>query len=163
MARFLFIGLVSTSYHEKYKITNYRVLPSHRVDWEEKVANNNSSEYHNGINNSSQTVDSIEQRRGEILIVYVWLIVFATTFMMVRTVSFFNMCVRASINLHDMLFRGVTRAKMIFFNNNPSGRILNRFAGDISNVDSILPRNLFDVSEVSLKSICDEFNAKFGS
>lgn len=49
-----------------------------------------------------------------------------------------------------MLFRGVTRAKMLFFNNNPSGRILNRFARDIYNVDSLLPESMFEVFDVSI-------------
>lgn len=59
------------------------------------------------------------------------------------------MCLQISINLHDMIFRGISRAKMIFFNNNPSGRILNRFARDINNVDTLLPNILFDVCDVS--------------
>lgn len=48
-----------------------------------------------------------------------------------------------------MIFRGISRAKMIFFNNNPSGRILNRFARDINNVDTLLPNVMFDVCDVS--------------
>lgn len=47
-----------------------------------------------------------------------------------------------------MMYQAVTRAKMFFFNNNPSGRILNRFARDIENVDSVLPHTLSDVLDV---------------
>lgn len=49
-----------------------------------------------------------------------------------------------------MMFRAISRAKMIFFNMNPSGRILNRFTRDISNVDTLLPIVLVDVIDVSM-------------
>lgn len=68
-----------------------------------------------------------------------------------RSFLFYQMCINISINLHDLVFRGVTRAKMIFFNNNPSGRILNRFARDINNVDSLLPNAMFDTVDVSIQ------------
>lgn len=35
---------------------------------------------------------------------------------------------RASRNLHNTMFQGVSRARMYFFHTNPSGRILNRFS-----------------------------------
>lgn len=38
---------------------------------------------------------------------------------------------RASRNLHNTMFSGVTRANMYFFHTNPSGRILNRFSKDM--------------------------------
>lgn len=66
-----------------------------------------------------------------------------------RSFAFFKLCLRVSINLHDKLFRGITRAKMLFYNSNPSGRILNRFARDINNVDSLLPMVLIDCTDVS--------------
>lgn len=123
-----------------------------RVDWEEKIANSNSTKHHIGMmNTSSQPFDSIENDRRMFIIIYVWIIIFATISMMSRSLSFFQMCVRVSINMHDMLFRVVTRAKMIFFNQNPSGRILNRFAGDINNIDCMLPKSIADVLDVSFK------------
>lgn len=66
-----------------------------------------------------------------------------------RTFAFFQMCLLASRNLHDRLFRGITRAWMSFFNANPSGRILNRFSKDIDNIDTILPVALIDCLLVS--------------
>lgn len=61
-----------------------------------------------------------------------------------RSYSFFHMCLRASVKLHDKLFRGLTRARMLFFNTNPSGRILNRFSKDIGCVDAQLPVAMMD-------------------
>ncbi|XP_053685764.1 probable multidrug resistance-associated protein lethal(2)03659 [Sabethes cyaneus] len=61
-----------------------------------------------------------------------------------RSFSFFYLCLRASIRLHDQLFRGITRATMYFFNTNPSGRILNRFSRDIGCIDIFLPSAMMD-------------------
>lgn len=83
------------------------------------------------------------------IIAYSCILIVGTIIYLLRSTLFYQMCLRISINLHDMIFRGVTRAKMIFFNNNPSGRILNRFARDINNVDSMLPNAMIDVIKVS--------------
>lgn len=66
-----------------------------------------------------------------------------------RSFAFFKMCLRASINLHDKLFRSITRATMAFFINNTSGRILNRFSKDIGAIDTLLPVALGDCILVS--------------
>lgn len=97
---------------------------------------------------SSNPTQIINDRQTYI-IVYSCIMVFGTIFYASHSFCFFNMCLRVSINLHDMLYQGITRAKMIFFNNNPSGRILNRFSGDIDHVDTLLPHTLEDVIDVS--------------
>lgn len=115
-----------------------------RVDWEESVKGNISE----STNNLSQS-DGIELQRKFHLIVYSSVVVCGVFAFTWRSFSIHLMLLRISVNLHDMLFRGVARAKMLFFNNNPSGRILNRFARDIYNVDSDLPEIMFEVTDVS--------------
>lgn len=56
-----------------------------------------------------------------------------------RAFAFYRMCLRISKNLHDLMFRGVTRTFMFFFHQNTTGRILNRFSKDVGTVDSTLP------------------------
>lgn len=50
-----------------------------------------------------------------------------------------QLAMRASRNLHNTMFQGVSRARMYFFHTNPSGRILNRFSKDMGQVDELLP------------------------
>lgn len=129
----------------------FQVRCFRRVDWEEKVSKNNANAYRIATNSSAEAFESVEDHRKTILIIYVCIIIFTAICVLSRSLSFYELCVKASTNLHDMLFRSVSRAKMVFFNDNPSGRILNRFGGDISSIDSVLPSNIFEVTEVGSK------------
>lgn len=67
-----------------------------------------------------------------------------------RSITFYNVCVHASQSLHDNMFRGIISTTMRFFNQNPSGRILNRFAKDMGVIDEMLPRVLLDAIQTNL-------------
>lgn len=100
------------------------------------------------------TVDPVEAaERERFITIYTILIVIAVYVFLHRTFAFFIMCLKISINLHDKLFRGITRARMYFFNTNPSGRILNRFSKDIFGIDSSIPPALIDCISVSYYNI----------
>lgn len=106
------------------------------------------------VNGSSEapatTIDAIQDERERYLMIYAVILLAAILLYIARSVSYFKMCLRTSINLHDMLFRAITRVRMLFFNRNPSGRILNRFARDINGIDSLLPNILHDSVDVSV-------------
>lgn len=95
-------------------------------------------------------VDDTSEIRGDFLQIYTLILVFGTIFHLGRSFSFYNVCLHTSINMHDLMFRGISRAKMLFFNRNSSGRILNRFACDISNIDTLLPVVFHDIIDVSV-------------
>ncbi|XP_037050747.1 multidrug resistance-associated protein 4-like isoform X2 [Bradysia coprophila] len=119
------------------------------VDWEKRVAmpavkiSFNATELPSERTNVNESIVKVERER--LLLIYTIIMVLGTICVVCRSFSSFRMCLRISINLHDMIFRGISRAKMAFFHNNPSGRILNRFARDINNIDSLLPSIMIDV------------------
>lgn len=88
--------------------------------------------------------ESEDDQRQRFVMMYAILMAVATYVYIHRTFAFFAMCLQASINLHDHIFRGISRATMYFYNNNPSGRILNRFSKDISSIDTLIPPALMD-------------------
>ncbi|KAM8716483.1 hypothetical protein ACLKA7_003372 [Drosophila subpalustris] len=71
-------------------------------------------------------------------------------FALLRTILFFSVAMHSSTQLHNSMFRGITHAAMYFFNTNPSGRILNRFAMDLGQVDEVLPAVMIDCIQIFL-------------
>ena len=53
------------------------------------------------------------------------------------------LALRGSKKLHDAMTSAVLRAKIEFFDTNPSGRILNRFSADVGSIDDLLSLTLF--------------------
>ncbi|XP_055085554.1 ATP-binding cassette sub-family C member 12 isoform X2 [Periophthalmus magnuspinnatus] len=61
-----------------------------------------------------------------------------------------SITVNAACNYHDKMFRNVLSYPMSFFDTTPTGRILNRFAKDLEEVDSMLPANIDPFIQYSL-------------
>ncbi|XP_034367767.1 ATP-binding cassette sub-family C member 2 [Arvicanthis niloticus] len=61
-------------------------------------------------------------------------------FLLISTLRSMYAFRNASKTLHGQLLTNILRAPMSFFDTTPTGRIVNRFAGDISNVDDMLPQ-----------------------
>ena len=68
----------------------------------------------------------------------------------VRATCTFVALVRGSQALHDRMLRRVLRAPVSFFDTNPLGRVVNRFAKDVGNTDDVLPMTVFDFSQCIL-------------
>ncbi|XP_018392368.1 PREDICTED: multidrug resistance-associated protein 4-like isoform X2 [Cyphomyrmex costatus] len=105
----------------------------------------------------NQTEDGFEENipprssltRMEYIYIYSGLIVLTIGITLIRSWAFFWMCLRASMRLHDRMFRSISRATMRFFNTNTSGRILNRFSKDMGAVDEMLPIALIDSIQIA--------------
>ncbi|EDV31156.2 uncharacterized protein Dana_GF14689 [Drosophila ananassae] len=69
---------------------------------------------------------------------------------LLRTLLFFNVTMHSSTELHNSMFRAISRTALYFFHTNPSGRILNRFAMDLGQVDESLPAVMLDCIQIFL-------------
>lgn len=122
---------------------------AHWVNWEESMSARNRTET---INPSSRMFSlGSETSRDDFINTYIMSIIVLVVVVICAQFSFFYALIRASKNLHDMMFRGLTKTYMRFFNQNPSGRILNRFSKDVGSIDTILPQTMFECISVSSK------------
>lgn len=80
--------------------------------------------------------------------VYAGFIIACVIMVTLRNLLFFKICMNASRNLHNNMFSCLLKVPMWFFDNHPSGRILNRFSKDIGSVDEILPMTMSDSIQI---------------
>ncbi|EZA61102.1 hypothetical protein DMN91_004524 [Ooceraea biroi] len=73
------------------------------------------------------------------LTIYSLLAVLNSVFTLIRAFIFAYGGVQAAIMMHKQLLRIIMRAKTIFFDTQPLGRIINRFSSDVYTIDDSLP------------------------
>lgn len=106
-----------------------------RTNFEEKLSERQNSYNHNDsfendhygnqfLANDTSLDNTVLGWVGRETSIYIYtaLTVGTVVITLVRSITFFNVCMRASVNLHDLMFRSITRATMYFFNTNPSGK-----------------------------------------
>ena len=74
-------------------------------------------------------------------------------FVLLRSVTMQLFMIQASTNMHNTMTEKVIRAKVLFFDSNPSGRIISRFAKDIGILDNAMPIFMVFVTLGVLRSI----------
>ncbi|XP_067118442.1 ATP-binding cassette sub-family C member 4-like isoform X1 [Centruroides vittatus] len=111
----------------------------------EKQIFDNYTKYNNDTND---TMNLILPPRNFNMYVYSGLIWGLFLLSLVRTIAFFTMCMKASINLHNNMFNCIIRAPIAFFDNNPVGAILNRCSRDLGMIDDLLPPCASDCIEI---------------
>ena len=79
------------------------------------------------------------QRHSTILGVYAGLVCGAVALGLISAFVFLYISLRSSKYLHDKMVSGVLHAPVLFFDTNPTGRILNRFSEDLGCLDEALP------------------------
>lgn len=121
--------------------------------WLAEWSNREDSRLYGGVgdggNNINATVGANDTKYEEEtwnIIIYSSLVGAQLVGMLVRSWTFFIMCIYASINLHNKIFYCLMRSPISFFDNNPTGRILNRFTKDLGIIDELLPLAAYDLN-----------------
>ena len=94
-----------------------------------------------------------EQMQMSYLTTYIGFVVATVVCSITRSVVVFSACIAASGKLHNVLLRSVVNTKILFYDSNPLGRVLNRFAKDVSACDDLLPATLYDFTQCFLMCI----------
>ncbi|XP_070538594.1 ATP-binding cassette sub-family C member 5-like [Ptychodera flava] len=68
--------------------------------------------------------------------IYIMSVVFLVIIAIIKSYAYVTATLRASTNMHDVVFVRVFRCPMKFFDTTPSGRIINRFSKDLDEMDS---------------------------
>lgn len=100
--------------------------------------------------NTLKEEESNEMPTETYIFVYSGIIMSLIAIAATRSTTFFKTCANASKNLHDSMFHGLIYTTMRFFDENPIGRITNRFTKDLGAVDEQLPRILLDALQMNL-------------
>ncbi|XP_044223017.1 ATP-binding cassette sub-family C member 12 isoform X1 [Thunnus albacares] len=74
--------------------------------------------------------------------IYGLTVIVMLAFAIIKCFSFTHVTLNASCKLHNTMFKKIIASPMSFFDTTPTGRILNRFAKDQDEVDSVLPLNM---------------------
>lgn len=115
------------------------------LDSNSTSSNMNGYNYQTHLNNSA---DIKKYFTNDSFYIYATLIILTVFLTFIRSTWFMMTCMKSSINLHNRMFSCLMRSVMRFFDNNPSGRILNRFSKDIGTMDEILPKTMLEAIQV---------------
>lgn len=125
------------------------------MNWENSITQNStvnkgSTTLANYTNSSDfKNQDEIQDQRNSYILIYVILIATVLYLVFQRAIALYLFCLKASRQIHEKLLHCVMRARMHFFHTNLSGRIINRFAKDLYDVDYYLALVLYDLALVS--------------
>eukprot|EP00750_Incisomonas_marina_P018858 INCI3157.1.p1 GENE.INCI3157.1~~INCI3157.1.p1 ORF type:complete len:2243 (-),score=316.98 INCI3157.1:473-7201(-) len=85
-----------------------------------------------------------QNANGDLLPIWAVIVACGIVLLYARAYTFMGMLIDISNKLHDLALVRVVRAPMLFFDSNPVGRILNRFAKDLAILDDMLPMASMD-------------------
>ncbi|EZA47173.1 putative multidrug resistance-associated protein [Ooceraea biroi] len=112
-----------------------------------------SNSWQKGENDTMEFLWEGMLSRDSMIYIYSAMIAVIILLWQLQTIVYFTVCMWSSINLHSAMFHSILRTTMYFYNTNPAGRILNRFARDINIVDLMLSMCIFDIIVIGLISI----------
>lgn len=113
----------------------------------------NQSSLLDQFNSTSSTIYPNLWSTDVYIYIYCGIIISFLILAILRSVFFSLVCTRASQKLHDTMFKALISTEMKFFNENPAGRIMNRFTKDMGSADEILPITLLEATQIILLSL----------
>ncbi|XP_026971791.1 ATP-binding cassette sub-family C member 4 isoform X2 [Sagmatias obliquidens] len=120
-------------------------------DWWLSYWANEQSALNVTVNGQGNVTEKLDLYRY--LGIYSGLTVSAVLFGIARSLLVFYVLVSSSQTLHNQMFESILRAPVLFFDRNPTGRILNRFSKDIGHMDDLLPLTFLDFIQTFLQVI----------
>ncbi|KAK5646553.1 hypothetical protein RI129_005017 [Pyrocoelia pectoralis] len=96
------------------------------------------------------TVGPLKLDSNSCIYIYSGIVLIMILTTLIGSFGFYISCMKASVNLHNNMLGNIIYAPMKFFNNNSSGRIINRFSKDMGIIDEILPSVALDCLDVGL-------------
>eukprot|EP00928_Gymnodinium_smaydae_P030744 TRINITY_DN22775_c0_g5_i1.p1 TRINITY_DN22775_c0_g5~~TRINITY_DN22775_c0_g5_i1.p1 ORF type:complete len:1287 (-),score=253.78 TRINITY_DN22775_c0_g5_i1:310-4032(-) len=91
---------------------------------------------------------SEDQEQPHYFWVFVGVAVATIIFACARSITFYHTAMSASSSLHAGALQRLLHTHLGFFTANPPGRILNRFSGDLGNVDELLSQTMHEVLDL---------------
>lgn len=95
-----------------------------------------------GYNNTNLTIPAVDFNYNTAIYSGLTLGIFACS--LLKSFMFYWNSIRCSQTLHNAMYQNVVQAKIAFFDENPTGRILNRFSKDMGLIDDMLPSSGID-------------------
>ena len=122
-------------------ISNYTNYATTAVSAAAAASNATSAVITSGVvgNGTILTGPTWFESRGEFVLGFGLLGIGTAVFNAFRVALFAKGTVSAARGLHADMLSGVLHAPVLFFDTHPTGRILNRFAGDVVDVEQLLP------------------------
>jgi ATP-binding cassette, subfamily C (CFTR/MRP), member 4 len=94
-----------------------------------------------------------EQQKAHYPMMFVVSIALFFLFSLLRALSCFWLINTSSTNMHNAACKAVLRAKILFFDSNPIGRIVTRFSKDIMVIDFMLAIFMIVIAQGILRSV----------
>ncbi|KAF5294168.1 hypothetical protein FQR65_LT10879 [Abscondita terminalis] len=110
----------------------------------------NLSEYRSDNMTNFTEYSQLEKEHTSVMTLYSLSIAVTIALTLIRSFAYYLFSSKASINLHRMVVDKILNSQMIFFDNNLSGNIINRFSRDLQIIDEQLPNILFEFLRVIL-------------
>jgi ATP-binding cassette subfamily C (CFTR/MRP) protein 4 len=98
------------------------------------------------------TYDTEEERNQLFIILAVLLALFIIICITKYLMTVFLLGI-SNRNMHKQMFHSISKAPSLYFDQTPSGRILNKFSNDLGSADLMLPFMFFDCIECPLQLI----------